>query len=168
MATKRGSKPSVFTAFNQLRVAGDVDSDDGSAEERQQERKEKQKQKKKSRSKKKNRHVEWMQRGPIGVVTSVAAAIAIGAIAAAGAAMTSFWWLSECADGCLFVWTAATRRSSRTWRSCRCQSLRRARRRYRCQRRRGLSRLRMCQWTRNRLQVVTVTRRSNRKRFYNR
>uniref|UniRef100_A0AAV1VDT8 Uncharacterized protein n=1 Tax=Peronospora matthiolae TaxID=2874970 RepID=A0AAV1VDT8_9STRA len=54
MATRRGSKPSVFTAFNQLRVAEDVDSDDGSEEERQQERKEKQKLKKKSRSKKKN------------------------------------------------------------------------------------------------------------------
>ncbi|KAG3009812.1 hypothetical protein PC128_g7519 [Phytophthora cactorum] len=52
MATR--SKPSVFSAFNQLRVSDDLDSDDGSAEERQQERKEKQKQKKKSRNKKKS------------------------------------------------------------------------------------------------------------------
>uniref|UniRef100_M4BL20 Uncharacterized protein n=1 Tax=Hyaloperonospora arabidopsidis (strain Emoy2) TaxID=559515 RepID=M4BL20_HYAAE len=58
MATRRGSKPSVFTAFNQLRVTEDVNSDDGSEEERQQERKEKQKLKKKSRSKKKNRHLK--------------------------------------------------------------------------------------------------------------
>ncbi|KUG01003.1 hypothetical protein AM587_10015966 [Phytophthora nicotianae] len=52
MATR--GKPSVFSAFNQLRVTEDFDSDDGSAEERQQERKEKQKQKKKSRNKKKS------------------------------------------------------------------------------------------------------------------
>ncbi|CAI5727047.1 unnamed protein product [Peronospora effusa] len=52
MATR--SKPSVFTALNQLRVTDVSDSDNGSAEERQQERKEKQKLKKKSRSKKKN------------------------------------------------------------------------------------------------------------------
>ncbi|KAF4033819.1 hypothetical protein GN244_ATG14231 [Phytophthora infestans] len=52
MATR--GKPSVFSAFNQLRVSEDFDSDDGSAEERHQERKEKQKQKKKSRNKKKS------------------------------------------------------------------------------------------------------------------
>ncbi|KAL3657294.1 hypothetical protein V7S43_017802 [Phytophthora oleae] len=52
MATR--GKPSVFSAFNQLRVNKDFDSDNDSAEERQQERKEKQKQKKKSRNKKKS------------------------------------------------------------------------------------------------------------------
>eukprot|EP00644_Phytophthora_capsici_P002063 jgi/Phyca11/556164/estExt2_Genewise1Plus.C_PHYCAscaffold_840077 len=52
MATR--GKPSVFSAFNQLRVSEDFDSDNDSAEERQQERKEKQKQKKKSRNKKKS------------------------------------------------------------------------------------------------------------------
>ncbi|OWZ21102.1 hypothetical protein PHMEG_0004397 [Phytophthora megakarya] len=52
MATR--GKPSVFAAFNQLRVTEDFDSADDSSEERQQERKEKQKQKKKSRNKKKS------------------------------------------------------------------------------------------------------------------
>ncbi|KAF1774047.1 hypothetical protein GQ600_21213 [Phytophthora cactorum] len=46
--------PQQAEPFNQLRVSDDLDSDDGSAEERQQERKEKQKQKKKSRNKKKS------------------------------------------------------------------------------------------------------------------